>query len=223
MSGVELSRESEVFVLRLGDGENRFDRVFVDAVSRALDVVEASSGPGALVTLGAGKFYSNGLDLEWMGGPGRDDLPRFLLDVLALLGRMLALPLPTVAAVNGHCVAAGALFALAHDYRVMRADRGFFSLPEIDLRLPLQPGMMALLREKLGPTVLRDTLLTGARLGGQAAQHLGIVDDAVAEAEVLPRALDRAASLAGKDRATLGALKRGLYGDALRVLGAAGA
>jgi enoyl-CoA hydratase/carnithine racemase len=219
MSGVELVREGDVFLLHLGDGENRFNRVFVDAVLKALDDVEASSGPAALVTVGAGKFYSNGLDLAWMAGDGRSDLPRFLPDVLRLLGRLLSFPLPTVAALNGHCMAAGAMLALAHDYRVMRADRGFFCLPEIDLRLPLQPGMTALLRAKLTPSVLRDTVLTGARLGGQAAQHLGIVDDAVGDAEVLPRATARAASLADKDRATFGALKRGLYGDALRVLG----
>lgn len=220
MSGISLSRDGTVFVLRLGADENRFHRDFVDAVNAALDEVEAAPGPAALVSIGAGKFYSNGLDLEWMAGAGRDQIGAFLPDVMALLARLLAFPLPTVAAVNGHCFAMGALLALAHDWRVMRSDRGFFCLPEIDLRLPFRPGMTAVLQAKLGPAVLRDTVLTGARIGAQAAQHLGIVDDAVAEAEVLPRAVARAGALAEKDRATLGALKRSLYADALRVLSA---
>lgn len=222
MSGIELTREGSVFVLRLGDGENRFHRAFLEAVGVALDEVEASSGPAALVTTGTGKIYSNGLDLEWMGGPGRDELGRFLPDVMALLARFLRFPMPTVAALNGHCFAMGALLAMAHDWRVMRSDRGYFCLPEIDLRLPFQPGMTALLQAKLGPAVLRDTVLTGARLAAASAQQLGIVDDAVAEAEVLPRAVDRAAALADKDRGTLSALKGSLYADALRVLTAAG-
>jgi enoyl-CoA hydratase/carnithine racemase len=223
MPGIELTREGAVFVLRLGDDENRFNRKFVDAVSKALDEVEATAGPAALVTTGTAKVYSNGLDLAWMTSDGRDEIGRFLADVLALLGRFLAFPRPTIAAVNGHCVAAGAMLALAHDYRVMRADRGFFSLPEIDLKLPLQPGMTALLRTKLTAHALRDTVLTGVRLGGQAAQLHGIVDDAAAEDEVLPRAVARAAALADKDAPTMGALKRGLYADALRALGVPGA
>ena len=221
MSGIDLAREGHVFVLRIGDGENRFNRQFVDDLCKALDEVEASEGPAALVTTATGKFYSNGLDLEWMGGPGRERLGSFLADVMSLLGRVLALPLPTVAALNGHTFAMGALLAVAHDWRVMRRDRGYFCLPEIDLRLPFQPGMTAVLQAKLGPAALRDTVLTGARLGAEAAQHLGIVDDAVAEPEVLPRAVARAAALAEKDRATLGALKRSLYAGALRVLEAA--
>jgi enoyl-CoA hydratase/carnithine racemase len=219
MPGIELAKEGAVFVLRLGDDENRFNRRFVDDVSKALDEVASTSGPAALVTTGTGKIYSNGLDLAWMTSGGRDQIGPFLADVLKLLGRFLAFPRPTVAAVNGHCVAAGAMLAIAHDYRVMRADRGFFSLPEIDLKLPLQPGMTALLQTKLTANVLRDTVLTGVRLGGQAAQHQGIMDDAVAEDEVLPRAIARAAALADKDAATMGALKRGLYADALRTLG----
>lgn len=218
MPAVELDREGDVFVLRLGNEENRFDRTFVDSFGTALDAIEAVAGPAGLVTVGSGKFYSNGLDLAWMSGPGRDEMGRFLPDLLRLFGRVLRFPVPTVAALNGHCFAAGAMLAMAHDFRVMRADRGYFALPEIDLRLPLQPGMTALLQAKLGPTVLRDTVLTGARLGGAAAQQLGVVDDAVTDAEVLPRAIARAASLADKDRPTYGALKRGLYADALRVL-----
>lgn len=220
MALVDLRREGAVFVLTMQAGENRFHADMVAALGNALDAAEASSGPAALVSVGAGeKFYSNGLDLAWMGGDGRAQLGEFMRGMLALLGRLLAFPLPTVAALNGHTFAMGVLFAMAHDYRVMRADRGFLCLPEIDLAFPLQPGMTALLQAKLGPTQLRDTLLTGARLGGEASCAQGFVDEALPAAEVLPRAIARAAALAGKDRATYGALKRGLYAPALALLG----
>ena len=216
---LDLRREGHVFVLTMQTGDNRFNRPFVDAWHGALDAVERSTGPTALVTVGASdKFYSNGLDLAWMTGEGKVEGFGFVEAVIALLGRLLGFPVPTVAAINGHAFAAGAMLALAHDFRVMRADRGFFCLPEIDINLPLAPGMTALIKSKLTPTVLRDAVLTGARIGGAECCARGVVDEAVPESEVLPRAIARAAALAEKDRGTYGALKRGMYADALSVI-----
>jgi enoyl-CoA hydratase/carnithine racemase len=132
----------------------------------------------------------------------------------------MAFPVPTVAAINGHAFAAGAMMALAHDFRVMRGDRGFLCLNEIDLRIPLAPGMAALVRSRLPGPTLRDMVLTGARIGGADALARGIVDEAIAVSEVVPRAAARAAALADKDRATYGALKQGVYGETLAVLAA---
>jgi enoyl-CoA hydratase/carnithine racemase len=200
-------------------GENRFNRRFLDALHAALDEVEGSSGKAALVTVGGEpKFYSNGLDLEWMSGDGQAEAGDFVNRVLGLLGRVMAFPVPTVAAINGHAFAAGAMLALAHDFRVMRADRGFVCLPEVDIKLPLAPGMTALIKSRLTPNAFRDAVLTGARFGGGQAAALGIVDEAVAADEVLPRAIARAASLAEKDRGIYAALKRGMYADTLAIL-----
>ncbi len=134
---------------------------------------------------------------------------------------MLALPIPTVAAMNGHSFAGGGMFALAHDYRVMRADRGFFCLPEVDIQLPLAPGMQALIGAKLDAATRRDLILSGRRIGGGEAAALRVVDESVPAGEVLSAAVARAAALANKSRATYGALKRGLYVEAIRLLGEA--
>ena len=58
-----LDRHDDVFVLDLGDTENRFHPDWLTAVHAALDEVEAAEGPRALVTAATGKFFSNGLDL----------------------------------------------------------------------------------------------------------------------------------------------------------------
>jgi Delta3-Delta2-enoyl-CoA isomerase len=218
MSMIDLRRDGGVFVLTMRAGENRFNRSFVTAFNEALDTVEASTGPAALVTTGEDKFYSNGLDLAWMSGDGQSEAGTFVGDVLRLLGRMLTFPVPTAAAMNGHAFAAGGMLALAHDFRVMRADRGFFCLPEVDIQIPLAPGMTALIASRLTPTVFRDAILTGARIGGADAQTRAIVDDAVAADEVVARAVARVAPLASKDRLIYGALKRGMYRDAYALL-----
>lgn len=219
MAAIELRREGDVFVLTMNAGENRFNRPFLNEISAALDEVERSSGPAALVTTGGvEKFYSNGLDLTWLSGDGASEGGGFISDVLRLLGRVLVFPVPTVAAINGHAFAAGGMLALAHDFRVMRADRGFFCLPEIDIQLPLAPGMTALIKNRLTPQAFRDTILTGARIGGADALARGIVDESVPGAEVLPKAIARAASVAAKNRAIYGALKRGMYRDVFEIL-----
>ncbi len=221
MGALDLTRDGSVFVLTMNAGENRFNRSFVDELNATLDEVERASGPAALVTTGGTeKFYSNGLDLAWMGtDEGRQEGPRFVNDLIRIFGRLLAYPVPSVAAMNGHAFAAGAMLALAHDFRVMRADRGFFCLPEVDINIPLAPGMTALIEAKLSAKVVVETVLTGARLGGPQCLERGIVDAAVAGPDVLPQAIERAAALAGKDRGTYGALKRGLYARVLPITG----
>jgi Delta3-Delta2-enoyl-CoA isomerase len=219
MTVVDLRREGEVFILTMKSGENRFNRTFIDEMNHALDEVEKSTGPAALVTIGAEeKFYSNGLDLAWLMNLDKARLNPFIKEVNKFLGRMMGFPVPTVAAMNGHAFAAGAMLALAHDFRVMRGDRGFFCLPEVDIRIPIAPGMMALIESRLTPKVLRYSVLTGARIGGLESKELGIVDEAVPLDQVLPRAVAIAAALTGKARDIYGNLKRTLYAEAISLL-----
>ncbi len=219
MSIMDLKKEGDVFILTMQSGENRFNRTFVEGMNEALDAVEKSSSPTALVTVGGeDKFYSNGLDLAWLSGDGLAEAPEFIKAVLKLLGRVMAFPIPTAAAINGHAFAAGAMLALAHDFRVMRADRGFFCLPEVDINIPFAPGMTALIKSRLTPSVFRYSMLTGGRLGGIEAQEMGIVDEAVPADQVLPRAMALVAPLAAKNRHTFGTIKRGMYPEALALL-----
>lgn len=219
MGNVNVRRKGEVFVVTMEAGENRFNPGFISAMNQALDQVEGSSGPAALVTVGGEeKFYSNGLDLGWLMGEGKNEWQAFIPEVLKFLGRMISFPVPTVAAMNGHAFAAGAMMALAHDYRVMRADRGFFCLPEVDIKIPLAPGMNSLIRCRMTPAVFRDTVLTGKRIGGSEAKGLGIVDEAVSPEEVLTKAVEIAAGLAAKDRKIFRTLKREMYREPIDLL-----
>jgi Delta3-Delta2-enoyl-CoA isomerase len=212
-----LTRTGDVFVLDIGDTENRFHPDWLAAFGTALDEVEKAEGPKALVTSATGKFWSNGLDLDWLGEHG-DQFQSYAASVQSLLARVLELPVPTVAALQGHVFAAGAMLSLCHDFRVMRADRGFFCLPEVDIHIPFTPGMSALIQSRLTPQVAHEAMTTGRRYGGVDAAAAGIVDATAAEGAVLDDAVERAAALAGKASPTLGTIKARMYGPALTLL-----
>jgi len=214
---VNLARHDNVFVLTMDDGENRMNQKWLDAVNEALDQIEAASDPLALVTTGSEKFFSNGLDLDWLLRGGVDMLG-FVAAVERLLARVLAAPYVTVAACNGHTFAAGAMLALAHDFRVMRADRGFFCLPEVAIKIPFTPGMNSLIMSRMTKTAAHEAMVTGRRFGGEEAAQLYIVHHAVPEDRVLPLAIEIAAEEAGKDRATLAAIKERMYSETIRLL-----
>jgi Delta3-Delta2-enoyl-CoA isomerase len=210
---VELDVQGAVHVLHMDEGENRFNPPFLRAMHAAVDVIEAQEGPCALVTTGAGKFFSNGLDLEWLGSG--DDTTGFIESVHALLGRILGLNVYTVAAVNGHAFAGGAMLASVHDCVLMRADRGYWCLPEVDLGLPLTKEMYAALAAHVEPSTLARAALTGQRFSAEDAVAAGIATEAVPEDEVLPRAIQIASELAEKNRSVIAAHKLLLYGDAI--------
>ena len=214
---IDLERDGDVWVLRMRAGENRFSMDVLDRLNSALDHVEAADGPRALVTTGDDKFYSNGLDLDWLAS-APDRAGEYLAAVYGLLGRMLGFPALTVAAVNGHAFGAGALLAAAHDVAVMREDRGYWCMPEADLGLPLSAQFLSVLTAKLPARAVQQAVMTGRRFGGPEAVAAGIVHESAAADQVLPTAVTIAAGLAAKDRRTVSEHKRLLYGEVIAGL-----
>ena len=212
---IELEQRGPVWVLHYQSGENRFNEEFVGEVNSALDRVEDSGFPTALVTTGAGKFYSNGLDLEWLGSVSDPD--GFMEQVHRLLVRVLTFPAVTVAAVNGHAFAAGAMLATAHDFMVMRSDRGYWCLPEVDLGLPLTPTMHAVVSARLSSFTLHEALTTGKRYDSAAAVGAHIAHDSAVEADVVSKAVTLATELSGKNQHVVATHKQLMYADVLRI------
>lgn len=215
---VEVAREGAVSVLRMKSGENRFNPDSLTALNEALDDIEATPGPTAVVITGEGKFFSNGLDLEWMGQAAEGEPVAVVEGTMRLMARILTFPTAVVAAINGHAFAAGAMLALACDHRVMRQDRGYFCLPEADINLPFTPGMSALIQGRLTPQAAHEAMLTARRYTAADAVAAGIIQAAVPEDEVLPAALAVAGAQAEKAREVIAAIKREAYGPIVEKL-----
>lgn len=216
---IELERDGELFILTMNDGENRWNTTFVRAFAKALDEVESSTGPAALLTTSSSdKFFSNGLDLAWVSTsaehPG-GDRSVFGDEFMALMGRIITLPIPTVAAINGHAFGAGFMTALCHDVRVMRSDRGFLCANEMQLGMAIPRPELALFRHKLPAHVFFETVQLARRWAGPDALAAGIVSQTATSEELVNVARKRAIELAplGANRRAFGGQKESIFGE----------
>ncbi|MGW0177394.1 enoyl-CoA hydratase/isomerase family protein [Rhodococcus sp. NPDC003322] len=217
-----LERNGDVHILHLGDegvtdSENRFHPDWIDRFHAALDQVESVEGPAALVVTADGKFFTNGLDTDWLFG-NLDKIHGYLDRVHTIFTRLLTLPMTTVAAIGGHAFGAGAMLAASCDQRVMRADRGFWCLPEANLNMPFTIGMNALMTTQLPRPTAVEAMTTSRRYAGPDALAAGIVNEIVEGDGVLAAAVVRAGATANVRGANLGRIKADIHASILAAL-----
>ena len=218
MAGITFDIEGPVAVATMRAGENRIGSAMVDEWNGLLDRLESDTTVSSLVVTGEDRHWSTGLDLDEVRTMDEMALRSFMRSVDLLLGRVLTLGIVTVAAINGHAYAAGGLLALAHDYRVMRSDHGFFCLPSVDVGIPFSPGMSALIAAKIPQPALHDLVVSCRRIGGLEAERAGVVHRAADADAVGPIAYEMAHAYSDKDRDTLHTVKRRLYPEAAGML-----
>jgi enoyl-CoA hydratase/carnithine racemase len=169
MAMYEYRIDEHVAILTMNNGENRFNLDSLKVFTQVLDEIESRTQVNALVTLSAHqKIWSNGIDLDWLlprvQEQGLGAMNHFLIEMYKLFRRLLTMPMPTVAAINGHAFAGGAFLAMSHDFRFMRSDRGWICLPEVDLGIPLGPVFMAITRQNVPNYLLYEMQYTARRL-----------------------------------------------------------
>ncbi|KAJ9175693.1 hypothetical protein P3X46_014224 [Hevea brasiliensis] len=168
-----LEKQGNLYILTLtGPGEHRLNPKLIDSIQSALRLLRDQPlyPSSALITTAHGKFFCNGYDLAW--GQSASSAPitqsRFQLMSLkfrSLISDLISLPMPTIAAVTGHSSTAGFMLALGHDYVLMRKDRGFIYMSELDI------GCDSCL-------VYGDVVLTAAKLTAEMAVERRIVHSA---------------------------------------------
>lgn len=213
---INLEKRNNIFVLTLDDGENRWNTSFVRVLGEAVDEVEASVGAAALVTTASSpKFFSNGLDLEWIKTASDQDRAAFTPEFMALMGRFITLSIPSVCAINGHAFGAGFMLALCHDVRFMRRDRGFVCANEIEIGMVIPDPELALFKHKLPANVFFETVQLARRWTGTDAAAAGIVSEVYDPSELLPKAIEKAESLAhlGNNRQVYRTMKERMFGE----------
>ncbi len=113
----------------------------------------------------------------------------------------------TVAKVRGHCVGGGVVLAGACDLRVAAED-ALFSIPEVDLGIPLAWGGIPRLVREIGPALTKELVMTCRPFDATEALKAGFLNRVVPAEELDESVEALAASLAGKPKLALLATKR---------------
>ncbi len=202
MSITYTKENNTVALITMDSGENRANPEFMSGMLAVLDRIEADDSFKAVVLCSKhDKFWSTGIDVEWLGGvlaAGKKQEARdFIYSLNALSKRMLTYPIPIIGAIGGHTFGDGAMLALCCDYRFMKTDRGFFCFPEVDINIAFMPSMLEIIRKAMPAWYMEDLILTGRKVGAKELEEMHVVRKACAnEEELLKESLAFAATFA---------------------------
>ncbi len=163
------------------------------------DSFEALAGDGSVRTVvltGAGdRSFVAGADIKEMA-----ELDEAAGRAFAELGHatpnlIAAMPQPVIAAVNGFAFGGGCELAIACDFRIA-ASNAVFAQPEVSLGIPPGWGASQRLPRLVGPGLAADLILTGRRIPADEALRIGLVNQVVPLADLMPLALDLATKIA---------------------------
>jgi enoyl-CoA hydratase len=177
------------------DERNTLTAEMVDEITAAMDSFEADESVGALVITGAAPAFCAGANLGNLAEATGESLGRIYEGFL----RIARSPLPTLAAVNGAAVGAGANLALGCDVRIM-ADEARIDTRFLDLGIHPGGGHTWMLRRIAGPQTAMAAVVFGQVLDGQEAARVGLAYQSVPRAELAEFAQQFAARAASMPR-----------------------
>ena len=188
--------------------------------AQMLDQMAADDGVRAVVLTSAFKVFSAGLDLKEAQGFDLAAQHAIVKGLNVGFLAQFAFPKPCVSAVSGAAIAGGLFFVLASDYRVA-GPRARFGLAEVRVGADFPVGPLEIARATLGPNDLRRLMLTGQPMAAEAAAVSGLVDQVVAEDQVLSTALQAARDMAASPPGTFASVKRQIRGGVIQTITAA--
>jgi enoyl-CoA hydratase len=213
MALVELIISDHIATLTLANPERRnvLDIPMATALREAAEAVAANDEVRCAILTGTGSAFAAGADINEIQGASAAENLAYNRQLRAAVNAVATLPMPTIAAVNGHAVGGGLELALACTLRV--ADEATkLGMPEARLGILPATGGLARLPRLIAPGTAARLLLTGDLVSGAEAERLGMVERAVPAADVREEALALAARIAGAaplaTRAIVDALRR---------------
>lgn len=221
MDSLHWGKNDSVGVITMSAGENRQNPQFVSLLMTILDEIEKDPSISSVVLASSDvKNWSLGIDLQWFAESRHDSssIKDFLYLLNSLYKRMLLYPMPITASINGHAFGAGAILACVCDFRFMKADRGFFCFPEIDIGIPFLPGMLAILGKAIPTGIMQELILTGRRATAPELAANQIIIKSCANEEILQQEVLEFAGTLKKERRIFGEIKKRLHSHIIQVM-----
>jgi enoyl-CoA hydratase len=195
---IELQCDQPVAVLTLNRPQrlNAINKQMLDELQAALDLVENDAAVRVLVVKGAGGNFSSGFDLkeQMEARPSGMEAWRVILDRdFSAITRFWSLRKPTIAAVQGYCLAGGCELALCCDITIASED-AIFGEPELKFGAGI---VVMILPWLVGPKRAKEIILSGVdRLDAREALAIGLINRVIPAAQVVPAALSLARHIA---------------------------
>lgn len=216
---VDIEVQDRIAIFRLNRPPvNAVNVDLLRAADAALREIAARNDLAALIVTGAGRAFCAGLDLKAVPSYTAAGQREMVLGISRMVAILYALPIPTVAAVNGHAIAGGLVIVLACDYRVGSTAPCQIGLTEARAGIPFPQGAMAVVKAELSPAVARRRTLVALNSSSQEALADGILDELQPPDRVLARALEVARDLASMPAIGYGQIKRQLRAETLAAI-----
>jgi enoyl-CoA hydratase/carnithine racemase len=215
MSVVIWEKDENVAIVKMNTEANSHNLEFANALGKALDEVIADETVTAIVLTSTNeKNFSLGVDIQWvmekLGESDNEAIKEFMYGMNENFKKLLLLPVPTIAAINGHAFGNGAILSCACDFRFMREDRGYFCFPEVDLGIPFLPGMVALCKLSMPYYKYKELKLTGKKAGAKELEKDNVILKACENTDKLMEEAVAYAKTFTKKRGIFGEHKRRL-------------
>jgi enoyl-CoA hydratase/carnithine racemase len=223
MPVVKWEKDGHVAVVTMTNGQNRHNKVFAEEMLETFGEILADKAVQAVIlTSNDEKNFSQGIDVEWlwerMGAQDAETVKAFMRSMNEVFKTLLLFPMPVIAAINGHAFGNGAIMSCACDFRFMRADRGFFCFPEVDVGIPFLPGMIAFVKKAIPYHKFYEMKLTGRRVTApELEQHHVIVKSCASQEELMKESLAFARTFQ-KKRGIFGEMKKRLHKEIVGVI-----
>lgn len=200
---------------------NAMDVALLGELVAALDGV-AADPPAAVVLAGRPGFFSAGADLKAVPSYGPDEQRAMVEGINAMALGVYGLPCPVVGAITGHAIAGGMVLAICTDLRVASSE-GKYGLTEVRVGVPYPQAAIGVVQAELPAPARRLFAFGNALHDAQTCRRLGVFDEVVEPAEVVPRAQALARDLASMPGEVYARTKRDLRGATIERLCAAAA
>jgi enoyl-CoA hydratase/carnithine racemase len=223
MTAVKWEKDESVAIVTMTNGENRHNDDFATEMLKALDeAMEDKDIKSVVLTSADQKAWSLGIDLEWLSGKlAAEDyqaMKDFMFKMNDVFKKLLLLPVPVIAAINGHAFGNGAILSCACDFRMMRKDRGYFCFPEVDLGIPFLPGMIAFVKKAFPYYKFNEMKLTGRRAGAAELEECHMLEKACENPEELLKEAVAFAKTFNKKRGIFGEHKKRLHKEIINIM-----
>ncbi|MEM7569748.1 MAG: enoyl-CoA hydratase/isomerase family protein [Pseudomonadota bacterium] len=197
MSDLAIDRQDQTTIVRMTRAPvNALGPDMLAELDSLMDELGSAPPSGGLVLAGLEKSFCAGIDTKALAGFSPDEKAAALGLIDKIMAKLYSLPIPTVAAVQGHAIGAGFIIALACDWKFLALAPGKLGLNQVAVGIKYPPVPINIVMRELPEPTLRRLTLGGALLTAEDMADLNVFDAAVDADSLLETAIARAAEMA---------------------------